>query len=274
MTRVISAVRAWRVGAGSVRHSGVAATASRSEQIELLRPASTVVSKLPLASHGPLPDSGCERPLLLPKQEHSMMRAQPRRRRSPSHRAMPATPEARRYPPEGTSQPASARKPPDRTSKSAVQQSTRRVVVMAAADHIARRLLNHLMNMNDASCPRMPRIKNLALLGPMGVASSCCTTRSDRMHRSDTNHQLRTCSCQPRRVAGCAAPTGTSCMGDEVEPQPGISSIFCRDRLATACAESPLRSANGLRRMNSEAWFTEAVVPSESRHWRRQDRRA
>src|SRR4051794_12296228 len=54
------------------------------------------------------------------KQEHSMMRAQPRRRRSPSHRAMPATPEARRYPPEGTSQPASARKPPDRTSKPAV----------------------------------------------------------------------------------------------------------------------------------------------------------
>ena len=49
-----------------------------------------------------------------------MMRAQPRRRRSPSYRAMPATPEARRYPPEGTSQPASARKPPDRTSKSAV----------------------------------------------------------------------------------------------------------------------------------------------------------
>ena len=97
-----------------------AAAAPRSEQIELLRPASTVVSKLPLASHGPLPDSGRERPMLFPKWEHSMMRAQPRRRRSPSHRAMSATPEARRYPPEGTTQPASARKPPDRTSKSAV----------------------------------------------------------------------------------------------------------------------------------------------------------
>jgi hypothetical protein len=47
-----------------------------------------------------------------------MMRAQPRRPRSPSHRAIPATPEARRYPPEG--QPASARKPTDRTSKSAI----------------------------------------------------------------------------------------------------------------------------------------------------------
>ena len=39
------------------------------------------------------------------------------------------------------------------------QQSTRRAAVMAAAEHIARRLLDHLMNMNDASCPWMPRIK-------------------------------------------------------------------------------------------------------------------
>ena len=110
----------WRWQRPPFRRRCRAAAAPPSEQIELLRLASTVVSKLPLASHGPLPDSGCERPLLLPKQEHSMMRAQPRRRRSPSHRAMPATPEARRYPPEGTSQPASARKPPDRTSKTAV----------------------------------------------------------------------------------------------------------------------------------------------------------
>ena len=97
-----------------------AAAAPRSEQIELLRSASMVVSKLSLASHGPLPDSGRERPLLLPKHEHSMMRARPRRPRSPSHRAIPATPEAQRYPLEGTPQPALARKPTDRTSKSAV----------------------------------------------------------------------------------------------------------------------------------------------------------
>ena len=61
------------------------AAASRSEQIELLRPASMVVSKLPLASHGPLPDSGREKPMLLPKQEHSITQPQPRRRRSRSH---------------------------------------------------------------------------------------------------------------------------------------------------------------------------------------------
>src|SRR5260370_32220637 len=77
------------------------------------------VSKLPLASHGPLPDSGRERPVLPPKQEHSMMRAHPGCR-SPSRQAMSATPRERGYPPEGTSQSASARKPPDRTSKSAV----------------------------------------------------------------------------------------------------------------------------------------------------------
>src|ERR1700730_4632956 len=76
-----------------------AAAAPRIEQIELLRPAWIVVSKLPLASHGLLPDSGRERPLLLPNQAHSMMRPQ-ERRRSPSHRAMPATPEARRCTPD------------------------------------------------------------------------------------------------------------------------------------------------------------------------------
>jgi len=70
-----------------------------------------------------------------------------------------------------------------------LQQSTRHVVVTAAADHIARRLLNPLMNMNDASCPRMPRIKDLALLGPMGVASSRCTTPLDRTACSATCRQ-------------------------------------------------------------------------------------
>ena len=122
MRRVISAVRAWRVGAGSVRHSGVGAAlpplpvANRSNCCVPLRRSCRGCRW----RHGPLPDSGRERPLLLSNQEHSMMRAQPRRRRSPSHRAMPAKPEARRHPFEGMSQPASARKPHDRTSKSAI----------------------------------------------------------------------------------------------------------------------------------------------------------
>jgi hypothetical protein len=57
-----------------------------------------------------------------------------------------------------------------------LQQMTRRAIIMAAAGHIPRSLPDHLMNMNDASCPWMPRIKDLALLRPMGVASSRCTT--------------------------------------------------------------------------------------------------
>jgi hypothetical protein len=74
-----------------------------------------------------------------------------------------------------------ARKPPDRTSKSVLPtiDPTRRRVT--AADHIACRFLDHRVNMNDESCPRMPRIKDLALLGLKGVASSSCATAGDRI---------------------------------------------------------------------------------------------
>lgn len=41
----------------------------------------------------------------------------------------------------------------------------------------ARGFLNDLMNMDEAPSPRMPQIENLALLGPVGVPSSCCTMR-------------------------------------------------------------------------------------------------
>jgi hypothetical protein len=67
----------WRWQRPPFRRRCRAAAAPRSEQIELLRPASTVVSNLPLASHGPLPDSGREKPLLLLKQEHSMSPTSP-----------------------------------------------------------------------------------------------------------------------------------------------------------------------------------------------------
>jgi hypothetical protein len=63
----------WRWQRPPFRRWCRAAAASRSEQIELLRPASTAVWKLLLSSHEPLPDSGCERPLLLPKRGHSMV---------------------------------------------------------------------------------------------------------------------------------------------------------------------------------------------------------
>jgi hypothetical protein len=49
-----------------------------------------------------------------------MVCAQSQRPQSTSHRAMPATPEAQRYPHEEAFELASVRKPIDRTSKAAV----------------------------------------------------------------------------------------------------------------------------------------------------------
>ena len=40
------------------------------------------------------------------------------------------------------------------------------------------------MNVNQAAGPWMPRIENLAFLGPVGVLSSCCTIRLGRTCRS------------------------------------------------------------------------------------------
>jgi hypothetical protein len=48
----------------------------------------------------------------------------------------------------------------------------------AAPENLSARLLDHLMNVNLASGPWMPRINKLAFLGPVGVPSSRCTTRS------------------------------------------------------------------------------------------------
>ena len=41
-------------------------------------------------------------------------------------------------------------------------------------------LLDHLMDMNNPSEPRMPRVEDLKLLDLMGVISSLCTTRAGR----------------------------------------------------------------------------------------------
>jgi hypothetical protein len=113
-----------------------------------------------LARGGPLPDSGRERPLLLSKPEQSRMRAQSRRRRSPYHKAMPATREAWRHLLEGASQPASARTPHDRTSKAAFQPSIRRSYGCSGP--------HRPPPSRYATCPRMLGTKDLVLLGPMG----------------------------------------------------------------------------------------------------------
>src|ERR1700737_2347696 len=51
----------------------------------------------------------------------------------------------------------------------------------AATENLSASLLNHLMNMDQASGPRMPRIKKLVLRDPVGVPSSCCTIASERI---------------------------------------------------------------------------------------------
>jgi len=53
----------------------------------------------------------------------------------------------------------------------------------AATENLSASPLNHLMNMDHASGPRMPRIKKLVLHDPVGVPSSCCTTPSERISR-------------------------------------------------------------------------------------------
>jgi len=53
----------------------------------------------------------------------------------------------------------------------------------AATENLSASLLNHLMNMDQASGPRMPRIKKLVLRDPVGVPLSCCTTPSERIGR-------------------------------------------------------------------------------------------
>jgi hypothetical protein len=51
----------------------------------------------------------------------------------------------------------------------------------AATENLSASLLNHLMNMDQASGPRMPRIKKLGLRDPVGVPSSCFTIASERI---------------------------------------------------------------------------------------------
>ena len=51
----------------------------------------------------------------------------------------------------------------------------------AATENLSASLLDHLMNMDQASGPRMPRIKKLVLPDPVGVPSSCCITTSERI---------------------------------------------------------------------------------------------
>ena len=90
------------------------------EQIELLRPPPMLMTKIVLASHGPLSDSGRERLSLRPNPGHSMTRGRQRRQCRTLRSAGPATPAVRQHPPAGPPQPALGRRQPDPTSTPAV----------------------------------------------------------------------------------------------------------------------------------------------------------
>ena len=66
----------------------------------------------------------------------------------------------------------------------------------AAAEDLLASLLDHLMNVDLATCPRMPRIKKFTLLGPVGVLSSCCTTAAGptRALTERPRHRLLQCA--------------------------------------------------------------------------------
>jgi hypothetical protein len=65
-------------------------------------------------------------------------------------------------------------------------------------------LLDHLMDMNNPSEPRMPRVEDLKLLDLMGVISSLCIICDVRIRRSDGEHRTRLTSAN-RRLRGALA---------------------------------------------------------------------
>src|SRR6516162_1279851 len=93
------------------------------------------------------------------------------------------------------------------------QPTTGRALIMATAGHGARHLVDHLMNLNGASCPRMPKIENFALLGPMGVASWRCTMASVHIRALTALRRTR--------------PTSPSCPS-AWQPNPGRGSTYRR----------------------------------------------
>src|SRR5258707_15639266 len=80
----------------------------------------------------------------------------------------------------GANTPGRAGRPIEHPGRN-LQPSPGRPTREAATENLSARLLNHLMNMDQASGPRMPRIKKLVLRDPVGVPSSCCTTPSERI---------------------------------------------------------------------------------------------
>jgi hypothetical protein len=82
-----------------------------------------------------------------------------------------------------------------------LQPTIRSTARKAAAQRLPASLLDHLVNMNATSTPRMPRIEKFAFLGPVGVLPPCSTTAAARIHRLTGKPRIRpTSTCrQPKR---------------------------------------------------------------------------
>jgi hypothetical protein len=88
----------------------------------------------------------------------------------------------------------------------------------------------------------MPRIKDLALLGPMGVASSCCTTAGGHIRALTARHPIK--------------PTSRRCPS-AWQPNPGRRSTYRRGKAvqttgATACSVAARRGCPKLGKNMTE----------------------
>ena len=82
--------------------------------------------------------------------------------------------------------------------------------VTATPDDIAARLLDHLVNVDNASGPRMEGVKYLPLFSPVGVASPRRTTACVRTRRWPTGHRKSSGpSILPLRLAPATVKTST-----------------------------------------------------------------
>jgi len=97
----------------------------------------------------------------------------------------------------------------------------RRLAVQAAASDTAARLLDRLMDIDDAPRPRMPRIQNFAFLGPVGVLDLRCTIAAAVIPRSVISRPSSTSDATTKApsipthasVPSCLRPSRTSPSG-------------------------------------------------------------
>ena len=210
---------------------------SRTEQLSGLT--LKVRRKAAPASHGRLSASGRSSPVLRPRTEHAMTARHQRHRQ----RFAPARLEAPTTPPDpravGMSA-ALAGQPVEHPGRQVLPAG--RVRATIAAQDIAGRLFDHLLDANNASSPGVPRIKDLTLLsalGPVGVPPPGCTT-ADPTQPLAENHPSPAC---PRTTSLEVTPSPL----DWLETQP-LARVRKPLRPSIVARSQPPRSSCGRSR--------------------------